>query len=63
MQLDVRNYLKKVRETQDLKVLESELNELIEESRKYRDEKYDKSPILAWFANRKIQEKQKALAE
>lgn len=54
MQLDVRKYLKHVRETDDLEALEQEFNELIAESRKYRDEKYDESPILAWFANKKI---------
>ena len=54
MQLDVRNYLKKVKQTENIDELEQELNELIDETRKYRDPKYDESPILQWFAIKRL---------
>lgn len=54
MQLDVRNYLKKLRDTENLEELEKELNDLIKESRSHKDPVYDKSPILGWFATKKI---------
>lgn len=55
MQLDVRKYLKQVKETDDLKVLEQEFKDAIEAGRQFSDKKYDKSPILNWLANRKLE--------
>lgn len=54
MQHEVRKYLKTLREVDDLYLLEKELNGLIEESRKFGDTRYNKSPILAWHANRQL---------
>lgn len=60
MQLDVRNYLKKVRQSGNLEEIEQELQDLISETRKYKDPKYDESPILQWFATKKLQSRPEA---
>lgn len=53
MKLDVRNFLKQVKDL-PLPELEKVFEEAIEEGRKHSDERYDESPILAWMATKKV---------
>lgn len=59
MQLDIRNYLKKVRETQDLDQLEQEFVSLIDTVKQFNDPRYEKSPLLQWFAINQLNQTKK----